>query len=154
MAYSFGAQIAEVSIDPDTGFVTVDRIVAAHDVGRAINPRIVEGQIDGQVFSGMSQVLYEETLLENGQVMNPSRLDYRLPRSYEMPEVEHIIVESIDPFGPFGAKEVGEGPIVCTLPAIANAVANALGEPVNEMPITPWKILQILGRRAKANAAS
>src|SRR5690606_27254418 len=104
MAYSFGAQIAEVSIDPDTGFVTVDRIVASHDVGRAINPRIVEGQIDGQVFSGMSQVLYEQTLLENGQVMNPSRLDYRLPRSYEMPEVEHIIVESIDPFGPFGAK--------------------------------------------------
>ena len=154
MAYSFGAQIAEVTIDPDTGFVTVDRIVASHDVGRAINPRIVEGQIDGQVFSGMSQVLYEETLLENGQVMNPSRLDYRLPRSYEMPAVEHIIVESIDPFGPFGAKEVGEGPIVCTLPAIANAVANALGEPVNEMPITPWKILQILGRRAKANAAS
>jgi 4-hydroxybenzoyl-CoA reductase subunit alpha len=154
MAYSFGAQIAEVSIDPDTGFVTVDRIVASHDVGRAINPRIVEGQIDGQVFSGMSQVLYEETLLENGQVMNPSRLDYRLPRSYEMPAVEHIIVESIDPFGPFGAKEVGEGPIVCTLPAIANAVANALGEPVKEMPITPWKILQILGRRAKASAAS
>ena len=153
MAYSFGAQIAEVTIDPDTGFVTVDRIVASHDVGRAINPRIVEGQIDGQVFSGMSQVLYEETLLENGQVMNPSRLDYRLPRSYEMPAVEHIIVESIDPFGPFGAKEVGEGPIVCTLPAIANAVANALGEPVNEMPITPWKILQILGRRAKAKAA-
>ena len=96
MAYSFGAQIAEVTIDPDTGFVTVDRIVASHDVGRAINLRIVEGQI----FSGMSQVLYEETLLENGQVMNPSRLDYHLPRSYEM-------------------------------------------------LITPWKILQILGRRAK-----
>ncbi|MDH4022134.1 MAG: molybdopterin-dependent oxidoreductase, partial [Gammaproteobacteria bacterium] len=99
-----------------------------------------------QIFSGMSQVLYEEMLLEDGQVMNPSRLDYKMPRSHEMPAVEHIIVESVDPFGPFGAKEVGEGPIVCTLPAIANAVANAIGAPVNDMPITPWQILRILGR--------
>lgn len=147
MAFSFGAQVAEVTVDPVTGMVTVDRVIAAHDVGRAINPRIVEGQIDGQIFSGMSQVLYEEMLLEDGQVMNPSRLDYKLPRSHEMPQVEHIIVETIDPFGPFGAKEVGEGPIVCTLPAIANAVANALGVPINHMPITPWEILRILGRR-------
>lgn len=147
MAFSFGAQVAEVTVDPVTGMVTVDRVIAAHDVGRAINPRIVEGQIDGQIFSGMSQVLYEELLLEDGQVMNPSRLDYKLPRSHEMPQVEHIIVETIDPFGPFGAKEVGEGPIVCTLPAIANAVANALGVPINHMPITPWEILRILGRR-------
>ncbi|MBL8225068.1 MAG: molybdopterin-dependent oxidoreductase [Chromatiales bacterium] len=147
MAYSFGAQVAEVSIDPDSGVITVERVVVAHDVGRAINPRIVEGQMDGQVFSGMSQVLYEETLLEDGQVLNPSRLDYKMPRSYEMPRVEHIIVESIDPFGPFGAKEVGEGPIVCTVPAIANAVANALGVPVTEMPIAPWKVLRLLGRR-------
>jgi len=146
MAYSFGAQVAEVTVDPHTGLVTVDRIIAAHDVGRAINPRIVEGQIDGQVFSGMSQVLYEEMLLEDGQVMNPSRLDYKMPRSHEMPVVEHIIVESVDPFGPFGAKEVGEGPIVCTLPAVANAVANAIGAPVTDMPITPWQILRILGR--------
>jgi CO/xanthine dehydrogenase Mo-binding subunit len=146
MAYSFGAQVAEVTVDPHTGIVTVDRVIAAHDVGRAINPRIVEGQIDGQIFSGMSQVLYEEMLLEDGQVMNPSRLDYKMPRSHEMPVVEHFIVESVDPFGPFGAKEVGEGPIVCTLPAIANAVANAIGAPVNDMPITPWQVLRILGR--------
>ena len=152
MAYSFGAQVAEVTVDPSTGLVTVDRVIAAHDVGRAINPRIVEGQIDGQIFSGMSQVLYEEMLLEDGQVMNPSRLDYKMPRSHEMPVVEHIIVESVDPFGPFGAKEVGEGPIVCTLPAIANAVANAIGAPIDEMPITPWKILRILGRRKPGDA--
>jgi 4-hydroxybenzoyl-CoA reductase subunit alpha len=80
-------------------------------------------------------------------VLNPSRLDYKMPRSWEMPEVEHIIVESHDPFGPFGAKEVGEGPIVCTMQAIANAVAAAIGEPVTEMPITPWRVLKILGRR-------
>ena len=149
MAYSFGAQIAEVTVDPETGLVTVDRVIAAHDVGRAINPKIVEGQIDGQVFSGMSQVLYEEMVMEDGQALNPSRLDYKMPRSYEVPPVEHIIVETNDPFGPFGAKEVGEGPIVCTMQAIANAVANAIGEPIREMPITPWRVLRELSRQAE-----
>jgi CO/xanthine dehydrogenase Mo-binding subunit len=142
MAYSFGAQIAEVTVDPGTGAVTVDKVTAAHDVGRAINPRVVEGQMDGQIFSGMSQVLYEETIMEDGQVMNPSRLDYKMPRAYEMPEVDHIIVETIDPFGPFGAKEVGEGPIVCTMQAIANAVTNAIGGRVMEMPLAPWRVLR------------
>lgn len=147
MAYSFGAQIAEVTVDPLTGFVTVDRVVAAHDVGRAINPKIVEGQIDGQVFSGLSQALYEEVLMEDGQVLNPSRLDYKMPRAYEMPPIEHIIVETNDPYGPFGAKEVGEGPIVCTMQAIANAVAMAIGTPVREMPITPLRVLRAIGRQ-------
>ena len=142
MAYSFGAQIAEVTVDPGTGVVTLDKMTASHDVGRAINPRIVEGQIDGQIFSGMSQVLFEECIMEDGQVMNPSRLDYKMPRAFEMPEVEHIIVETIDPHGPFGAKEVGEGPIVCTMQAIANAVANAIGKPVKEMPLAPWRVLR------------
>jgi len=145
MAYSFGAQIAEVTVDPGTGVVTVDRMTAAHDVGRAINPRIVEGQIDGQIFSGMSQVLYEECLMEDGQIMNPSRLDYKMPRAFEMPEVDHIIVETIDPHGPFGAKEVGEGPIVCTMQAIANAVTNAIGRPVKEMPLSPWRVVRAVG---------
>jgi len=144
MAYSFGAQVAEVTVDRETGIVTVDRITAAHDVGRALNPRIVEGQIDGQVFSGMSQALYEELLLEDGQIMNPSRLEYKLPRAFEMPEVDHIIVETIDPYGPFGAKEVGEGPIVCTMQAIANAVADAIGRPVTEMPLAPWRVLRAI----------
>ncbi len=144
MAYSFGAQIAEVTVDPNTGVVTVDKMTASHDVGRAINPRVVEGQIDGQIFSGMSQVLYEETIMEDGQVMNPSRLDYKMPRAFEMPEVEHIIVESIDPNGPFGAKEVGEGPIVCTMQAIANAVSNAIGNQVTEMPLSPWRVLRAI----------
>ena len=80
--------------------------------------------------------------MEDGQVMNPSRLDYKMPRAFEMPEVEHIIVETIDPHGPFGAKEVGEGPIVCTMQAIANAVADAIGKPVKEMPLAPWRVLR------------
>jgi 4-hydroxybenzoyl-CoA reductase subunit alpha len=122
----------------------VEKVTAAHDVGRALNPRIVEGQIDGQVFSGMSQVLYEETIMEDGQVMNPSRLDYKMPRSFEMPEIDHIIVETIDPNGPFGAKEVGEGPIVCSMQAIANAITNAIGEQITEMPIAPWRVLRVM----------
>ncbi len=144
MAWSFGTQIAEVEVDPGTGVVHVKKVTAAHDVGRALNPRIVEGQIDGQVFSGMSQVLYEETIMEDGQVMNPSRLDYKMPRSFEMPEIDHIIVETIDPHGPFGAKEVGEGPIVCSMQAIANAITNAIGEQITEMPIAPWRVLRAL----------
>lgn len=155
MAYSFGAQIIEVEVEPDTGIVKVLSVTAAHDVGRALNPRIVEGQMDGQIFSGMSQVLYEECLMDEGQILNPSRLEYKMPRSYEMPEVDHIIVESIDPYGPFGAKEVGEGPIVCTLQAVANAVANAIGEQVTDMPITPWRVLRTIkqkeARERKAN---
>lgn len=149
MAYSFGAQVVEVTVDPDTGFVRVDRVVAAHDLGRAINPAAVEGQIDGQVFSGMSQVLYEEVLMEDGQPLNPSRLEYKLPRAWEVPEVEHILVETVDPYGPFGAKEVGEGPIVATMAAIGNAVADAIGEPVTEMPVAPWRVLRALGRQRR-----
>lgn len=147
MAYSFGAQIIEVEVEPDTGIVKVLSVTAAHDVGRALNPRIVEGQMDGQIFSGMSQVLYEECLMDEGQILNPSRLEYKMPRSYEMPEVDHIIVESIDPYGPFGAKEVGEGPIVCTLQAVANAVANAIGQQVTDMPITPWRVLRTIKQK-------
>jgi 4-hydroxybenzoyl-CoA reductase subunit alpha len=149
MAYSFGAQIAEVTVDPETGLIRVDRVVAAHDLGRVINPKAAEGQIDGQVFSGMSQVLFEELVMDDGQPLNPSRLEYKLPRSFEVPEVEHIMVETIDPYGPFGAKEVGEGPIVATMAAIGNAVANALGEPIPEIPITPWRVLRALSRQAE-----
>ncbi|MFC1670193.1 xanthine dehydrogenase family protein molybdopterin-binding subunit [Spirochaetota bacterium] len=147
MAYSFGAQVAEVEVDPDTGIVKLLKVTAAHDVGRAINPLAVEGQLDGQIFSGQGQVMYEECIMDNGQVLNPSRLEYKLPRSFEVPEVEHIIVETIDPYGPFGAKEVGEGPIVTTTQTIANAVSNAIGYPVNEIPITPERVLNVIKKR-------
>ncbi len=149
LAYSFGAQIAEVEVDPETGIVTLLKMTVAHDVGCAINPLAVEGQLDGQVFSGMGQSMYEECLMENGQVLNPSLLDYKLPRSFEMPEVEHIIVETIDPYGPFGAKEVGQGPIQSTTQAIANAVSNAIGYPIKELPITPERVLNALRQKNK-----
>jgi len=152
MAFSFGAQIAEVEVDAKTGTVTLIRVTAAHDIGRAINPLAVEGQIDGQVFSGMGQVLYEECLVEDGLVLNASRLEYKLPRAYEMPEVDYIIVETIDPYGPFGAKEVGEGPIVVSMSAIASAVADAIGRMVPEIPMTPWRVLQAIRQQQLKSA--
>lgn len=147
LAFSFGCQIAEVEVDPKTGSVALLKVTAAHDIGRAMNPLAVEGQLDGQVFSGMGQVLYEECKMEDGLMMNPSRLEYKLPRTYELPEVEYILVETIDPHGPFGAKEVGEGPIVVSMSAIASAVANAVGALVPEIPMTPWKVLRMLRAR-------
>jgi 4-hydroxybenzoyl-CoA reductase subunit alpha len=152
MAHSFGAQVAEVEVDPETGVVKVLKVTVAHDLGRCMNPLAVEGQLDGQVFSGMSQVLYEECLQEDGQVLNPSRLEYKLPRTYELPEVEYIIVETIDPNGPFGAKEVGEGPIVVTMSAIASAVADALGGMMPQIPMTPWRVLRAIKQREKTDA--
>jgi len=149
MAFSFGCQIAEVEVDPKNGAVTLCKVTAAHDIGRAINPLAVEGQIDGQVFSGMGQVLTEECRMEDGMILNPSRLEYKLPRAYELPDVDYILVETIDPYGPFGAKEVGEGPIVVSMGAIASAVANAVGTFVPEIPMTPWKVLRMLRAQDK-----
>jgi CO/xanthine dehydrogenase Mo-binding subunit len=127
-------------------------MTVAHDVGRAINPLAVEGQLDGQVFSGMAQTLFEECIMENGQILNSSPVEYKLPRPFEIPEIAHIIVETNDPYGPYGAKEVGEGPIMCTAQAIANAVSNAIGYPVKELPITPERVLQALRQKGKNNA--
>jgi CO/xanthine dehydrogenase Mo-binding subunit len=147
LAYSFGAQIAEVEVDPETGIVRLLKMTVAHDVGRAINPLAVEGQMDGQVFSGMGQTLLEACIMDRGQVLNPSLLDYKLPRPFEVPEIDHIIVETHDPYGPFGAKEVGQGPIQCTTQAIANAVSNAIGYPIKELPITPEMVLYTLRQK-------
>ncbi len=152
LAHSFGAQVAEVEVDPETGVVRLLKMTVAHDVGRAINPMAVEGQIDGQVFSGMGQTLTEECIMEQGRIMNPSWLDYRLPRPFEVPEIDHIIVETIDPFGPFGAKEVGEGPITAVSAAIASAVSNAIGYPVTELPITPERVLRAIRKKQTENS--
>jgi CO/xanthine dehydrogenase Mo-binding subunit len=153
-AWSFGAQVAEVEVDPETGQVDLIKVWVAHDLGRAINPLAIEGQIDGQVYSAMSQVLYEECETDEGQYLNPSRLEYKMPRTYEMPEIEYFIVETNDPFGPFGAKEVGEGPIVVAGGAIAAAVSNAIGSFLPEIPMTPYKVWREITRQAKRDAAA
>ena len=149
-AYSYSAQVAEVSVDEQTGEVTVHKVWAAHDCGRALNPISVEGQIIGSVWMGMGQALTEEMVWKGGMLMNPGLLEYRSPSSVESPEVEPIIVESIDPEGPFGAKECSEGSLAATIPAIANAIYDAVGVRLHECPFTPERVLAAL--RAKNNA--
>jgi 4-hydroxybenzoyl-CoA reductase subunit alpha len=146
-AYSYSAQVAEVSVDEDTGEVTVHKVWAAHDCGRALNPVSVEGQIIGSVWMGMGQALTEEMVWKDGMLMNAGMLEYRSPSSVESPEVEPIIVESIDPEGPFGAKECSEGSLAATIPAIANAICDAVGVRLHESPFTPERVLAAL--RAK-----
>src|SRR3984893_3692589 len=149
-AYSYSAQVAEVSVDEETGEVVVHKVWAAHDCGRALNPVSVEGQIIGSVWMGMGQALTEEMIWKDGMLMNPGMLEYRSPSSIESPEVEAIIVESIDPEGPFGAKECSEGALAATIPAIANAICDAVGIRLHESPFTPERVLAAL--RAKKNA--
>ena len=149
-AYSYSAQVAEVTVDEETGEVTVHKVWAAHDCGRALNPVSVEGQIIGSVWMGMGQALTEEMVWKDGMLMNPGLLEYRSPSSVESPEVEPIIVESIDPEGPFGAKECSEGSLAATIPAIANAIYDAVGIRLHESPFTPERVLAAL--RAKKNA--
>jgi len=143
-AYSYAAQVAEVSVDEETGIVTVHKIWAAHDCGRALNPVAVEGQVIGSVWMGLGQALEEEMVWKDGLLMNPGLLEYRSPSSAESPEVEVIIVESVDPEGPFGAKECSEGSLAAAIPAIANAIYDACGIRLREAPFTPERVLAAL----------
>jgi 4-hydroxybenzoyl-CoA reductase subunit alpha len=149
-AYSYSAQVAEVSVDEETGVVTVHKVWAAHDCGRALNPVSVEGQVIGSVWMGLGQALEEEMVWKDGLLMNPGLLEYRSPSAVESPEVEAIIVESVDPEGPFGAKEASEGSLAATIPAIANAIYDAVGIRLREAPFTPERVLAAL--RAKKSA--
>jgi 4-hydroxybenzoyl-CoA reductase subunit alpha len=148
-AYSYSAQVAEVSVDEETGEVTVHKVWASHDCGRALNPVSVEGQIIGSVWMGMGQALSEEMVWKDGLLMNPGLLEYRSPSSAESPEIEPIIVESIDPEGPFGAKECSEGSLAATIPAIANAIYDAVGVRLHESPFTPERVLAALREKKK-----
>ena len=150
-AYSFTAHVAEVEVDPDTGIVTVDRIWVAHDCGRALNPVLVEGQMEGSAYMGFAEALMEEHIFKDadhgraGLHNAPSLLDYRLPTSLDTPELASLIVESVDPEGPYGAKEAGEGPLHPSIPAIANAIHDAVGIRVDRLPFSPprvWRALE------------
>jgi 4-hydroxybenzoyl-CoA reductase subunit alpha len=151
-SYSYSAQVAEVSVDPETGQVRVERIVAAHDCGKALNPLTVAGQIEGSVYMGMGQAVQEEMVWKDGRLMNPTLLEYRIPTTLESPLIESIIVESNDPEGPFGAKEAGEGSLAATIPAIANAIYDAVGVRIHSLPITPEKVLAALKEKQKQTA--
>ena len=140
-AYSFSAYVAEVDVDVETGFVKITKAWAAHDCGKALNPLAVKGQIIGSCHMGMGQVLSEEMKYgRDGHLMNPDLLDYKIMSVHEMPDVVPIIVESNDPEGPFGAKEAGEGPLLPILPAVCNAIYDAIGIRINELPVTPDRL--------------
>ncbi len=146
-AYSFMTQAAEVEVDTKTGKIKVIKMVTAHDCGRAINPMLVEGQLEGSVVGGMGQALYEEVITDRGEVINPSFLDYGLPTSMEAPKISSIEVETDDPVGPFGAKESGEGTQLAPPPAIINAIYDAIGIRFKSLPVTPEKILEALNKK-------
>ncbi len=151
--YSFMTQAAEVEVDPQTGKIRVLKMVTAHDCGKVINPALVEGQLEGSIVGGMGQALFEEVIVERGQVMNPSFLDYGIPTIMEMPEIEAIEVETHDPLGPFGAKESGEGTQVSPAPAIVNAIYDAVGIDFTELPVTPEKMLKALEEKTDGKKA-
>jgi 4-hydroxybenzoyl-CoA reductase subunit alpha len=146
-AYSYAAQVAEVSVDRETGEVTVHKVWAAHDCGRALNPVSVEGQVIGSVWMGLGQALQEEMVWKDGLLINPTMLEYKSPSAVESPDVECIIVESVDPEGPFGAKEASEGSLAATIPAIANAIYDAVGIRLREAPFTPERVLAALRQK-------
>jgi CO/xanthine dehydrogenase Mo-binding subunit len=154
VAYSFGAQIAEVEVDPDTGIVKILRYSVAHDVGRALNPRIVEGQLEGGLAQGLGYALCEEMVYnkDTGRLMNPGFTDYKIYAANDMPtKLDTIIVEEIDPNTPLGTKGVGEMALNPTAAALANAIYNAVGVRFTELPITAEKILKALKKKNARN---
>jgi CO/xanthine dehydrogenase Mo-binding subunit len=146
LQYTYGAVTAEVEVDTETGRVQVLKMVAAYDVGKAINPISVEGQIEGGTVQGLGYALMEEMIHKNGVVVNPNLGDYYVPTSLDIPEIKTIIVEYPGRLGPFGAKAIGEPPVVLPAPAIVNAIDNAIGVRINEIPATPNRLLTNLRR--------
>jgi CO/xanthine dehydrogenase Mo-binding subunit len=144
MTYSFGTQAALVEVDEETGKIEVQKVVAVHDAGRIINPNGAEGQIQGGIVMSLGYSLFEQLILDEGMVMNPSFADYKLVTSLEVPEIKIIFVGKPDSFGPFGAKGLGEHGCIPTAAAIANAIYDAVGARIHELPLTPDKIISCL----------
>jgi len=159
--YSYTAAVVEAHVDPETGWITVPRVWIAHDIGRAINPTLARGQVEGSVYMGLGEALMEEQVfrrlpakLSQALVHKfPSILEYKSPTSLDMPEIFTDLIEHPDPAGPFGAKEVGQGPLLPIMPAVANAVFDAVGVRIDEIPITPDKILRALTAKAAGKPA-
>ena len=151
-AYSYSAAVAEVDVDPDTGIVVVERVWIAHDIGKSINPMLVMGQVEGSVYMALGEALMEEmTYRTNRNVVHkfPSMLEYKSPTTMEMCDVKTYLIEDPDPNGPYGAKEVGQGPLLPVPPAVANAVYDAVGVRIDEVPITPEKVLKALREKSR-----
>ncbi len=154
-AYSYSAAIAEVDVDPSTGIVVVERVWIAHDIGQSINPMLVMGQVEGSVYMGLGEILMEEMAYRgNRNVVHkfPSMLEYKSPTTMEMCDVKTYLIEDADPNGPFGAKEVGQGPLLPVPPAVANAVYDAVGVRIDEVPIMPEKVLKALREKERGRS--
>jgi 4-hydroxybenzoyl-CoA reductase subunit alpha len=149
MGYSYSAQVVEVTVDEETGVVTVDKVWVAHDCGKALNRLTVEGQVQGSVWMGMGQAMSEEAAYHDGLMLTANMLDYRVPTIQDSPPIEVGIIESIDPHGPFGAKEAGEGSLAAFLPALTNAIADATGLRFNDLPVTPDRVFAAVEKRAR-----
>lgn len=144
--YLFASHVAQVLVDVYTGEVKVERIVAVHDVGKAINPQQVSGQIAGGVAMGLGMALMEEVVRDKGEILNPDFSGYLLPTMTDVPHIETVILENADPTGPYGARGIGEPPLIGTPPAILSAIADAIGKPIHEVPATPervWRAMRV-----------
>jgi 4-hydroxybenzoyl-CoA reductase subunit alpha len=146
-AYSFAAYVAQVDVDVETGEYRAEKVWAAFDCGRPLNRLAVEGQIEGSVHMGLGQLMGESMNYRGARLLNPALLEYKIPMPHQMPDVECLLVGEDDPEGPFGAKEAGEGPLVATLPAVGNALYDAVGVRLADLPITPDKVVRALERR-------
>jgi xanthine dehydrogenase molybdenum-binding subunit len=152
VTYAYGTHGAEVEVDKETGQVKILKYIAAHDVGKAINPMLLEGQVYGGATMGIGYALTEKLVLQNGKVMNPNFLDYKMLTAKDVPRIEPIVIETDDQFGPFGAKGIGEPGLVPTAPAIANAIYDAIGVRIKELPITPEKVLAALKEKGRVGS--
>lgn len=149
-AYGCSAQVVEVSVDMETGKIKVEKMTDAHDCGLAINLTSVEGQVQGSLSMGLGEAMFEEVKFdENGKILNANLAEYKIPTSLDMPNVKTVIVESNEPNGPFGAKEVGEGAILPTIPAILNALYDATGVKIQELPLTPERVFMAIKEKEK-----
>lgn len=153
-SYSFSSCIAEVKVDLETGHVKIINVWGAHDCGKALNPLAVEGQLEGSWHMGIGQVMTEEMSYYNGLLINNNFLNYKIPTSLDTPPIHTNIIETIDPEGPFGAKETGEGAIHAVLPAIANAIYDAVGIRITKLPIKSEDVLRLLQEKEKMNSTS
>jgi len=138
----------EVEVDTETGFVKVERVVFAHDLGKVLNPIGAEGQVEGGVQQGIGYALMEHVQFDpdTGACLTTDFLDYKMPTAVEMPQIESIFIESNEASGPFGAKSMSECCLIAPAGAIANAVYNAIGVRIQDLPITPEKVLKALGK--------
>jgi len=156
--YSYSAAVIEVVVDRETGIVRVEKIWIAHDIGRSIQPALAMGQVEGGVYMGLGEALMEEMAyrrMPDGNLVHkfPSCLEYKSPTADDMPEIRTYLIEEPDPEGPFGAKEVGQGPLLPIMPAVANAVFDAVGVRVDRCPVTPEAVLEALRRKARGAEA-